>query len=137
MITSKPTCFDEYIIQFPEDAKQLIKEVRDIIKNTVPNAVESISYGMPAYKTYGKPLIYFACFKNHIGLYATPSGHQEFKEELSGYKQGKGSVQFPLDQPIPYKLIMKIAAFKATENELKYNKTIQQSPLKKTLLNSK
>ena len=125
MITNKPTCFEDYIVQFPEETHEHLEQIRDIIKKAAPNAVETISYGMPAYKTYGKPLIYFACFKNHIGLYATPSGHQEFKEELSGYKQGKGSVQFPLNKPIPYKLIKRIVTFKAKENELKYNSTIK------------
>ena len=125
MITNKPTCFEEYIALFPEETHEHLEQIRDIIKKAAPNAVETISYGMPAYKTYGKPLIYFACFKNHIGLYATPSGHQEFKEELSGYKQGKGSVQFPLNKPIPYKLIKRIVTFKAKENELKYNSTIK------------
>jgi len=78
-----------------------------------------MAYGMPGYKTHKNPLVYFAAFKNHIGFYATPSGHTEFKDELSKYKQGKGSVQFPLDQPIPYKLIERIVQFRVTENENK------------------
>jgi uncharacterized protein YdhG (YjbR/CyaY superfamily) len=71
---------------------------------------------MPAYKTHGKPLVYFAGFKKHIGFYATPTGHAEFKSELSQYKQGKGSVQFPIDQPVPYELIDRIVEFRVQEN---------------------
>jgi uncharacterized protein YdhG (YjbR/CyaY superfamily) len=81
--------------------------------------VESIAYGMPAYKINGKPLVYFAGYKKHIGFYATPSGHTEFADELSKYKQGKGSVQFPLDKPIPYELIRRIVAFRVNENTTK------------------
>ena len=77
---------------------------------------------MPAYKTFGNPLVYFAAYKNHIGLYATPSGHEHFVNQLSPYKQGKGSVQFPLDSPIPYELIKEIVAFRVKENKEKYNK---------------
>ena len=74
---------------------------------------------MPAYKTQGKPLVYFAAFKNHIGFYATPTGHSEFAKELSKYKQGKGSVQFPIDQPMPLKLIAQIVEFRVLENQEK------------------
>ena len=74
---------------------------------------------MPAYKTNGKPLIYFAAFKNHIGLYATPSGHTHFADALSQYKQGKGSVQFPNEQPLPLDLIAEIIAFRVEENASK------------------
>ncbi|MGZ9675367.1 iron chaperone [Flavobacterium sp. GNP001] len=111
---------DEYIKSFPQTMQLLLENIRlTIIKNT-PTAVESISYGMPAYKTFGKPLVYFAGFKNHIGFYATPTGHAAFAEALSKYKQGKGSVQFPLKQPIPYDLIEKIVLFRVEENEQKY-----------------
>jgi len=89
------------------------------IKANAPGAEEMMNYGIPGYKIYKKPLVYFAAFKNHIGFYATPSGHSEFKEELSKYKQGKGSVQFPLDQPIPYKLIETIVKFRVMENSQK------------------
>ena len=111
-----PTTTDEYITGFPEDIQLILNQVRAIIKEATPEAEESIAYGMPAYKLKGKPLVYFAGFKNHIGFYATPSGHAEFAKELSKYKQGKGSVQFPLDQPIPYELIAQIVAFRVFEN---------------------
>lgn len=107
---------EEYIAGFPEEVKEKLEKIRKIIKDQAPGAVENISYGMPAYKTNKKPLIYFAGFKHHIGLYATPSGHDAFKQQLSAYKQGKGSVQFPLDGPIPYDLIKKIVAFRVKEN---------------------
>ncbi len=110
---------DAYIQQFPSDVQVQLKRIRAIVKANAPEAAEQIAYGMPAYKTYKKPLIYFAAYKNHIGLYATPSGHSEFKEELSIYKQGKGSVQFPLDQAMPYELIENIVKFKVAENSAK------------------
>lgn len=111
---------DEYIKTFPNDIQSLLEKVRQIIIKNAPKAVETISYGMPAYKTNGKPLVYFAGYKNHIGFYATPNGHSEFSKELSKYKQGKGSVQFSLDKPIPFDLIQKIVIFRVNENERKY-----------------
>ena len=77
---------------------------------------------MPAYKTNKKPLVYFAGYPNHIGFYATPSGHEKFAKELAEFKQGKGSVQFPLDKPIPYDLIKKIVEFRVLENSSKVKK---------------
>lgn len=111
---------DEYIKSFPEAMQLLLENIRATIIKNAPTAVESISYGMPAYKTFGKPLVYFAGFKNHIGFYATPTGHAAFTGALSKYKQGKGSVQFPLNQPIPYDLIEKMVLFRVDENEQKY-----------------
>jgi uncharacterized protein YdhG (YjbR/CyaY superfamily) len=116
MISKVPTNIDEYIADFPDEIQSLLNQVRSTIKQAAPDAEESIGYGMPAYKTGGKPLVYFAGFKNHIGFYATPSGHTEFAQELSRYKQGKGSVQFPLNQSIPLELIAQIVAFRAGEN---------------------
>jgi uncharacterized protein YdhG (YjbR/CyaY superfamily) len=108
---------EAYIAHFPDVIQSQLKQIREIIKRLAPDAVESISYGMPAYKLNKKPLVYFAAFKNHIGFYATPSGHTAFADELSIYKQGKGSVQFPLNQPIPFTLIEKIVAFRVEENK--------------------
>ncbi len=90
-----------YFAKFPEASQKRMQQIRALILEKAPEAQESISYGMPAYKTNGKPLIYYAAFKNHIGLYATPSGHTHFADALSQYKQGKGSVQFPNEQPLP------------------------------------
>lgn len=106
---------DDYIKSFPQSVQKTLQQVRKTIKSTAPDAIEGISYMMPAYKMNGKPLVYFAGYKNHIGLYATPSGHLEFAKELSKYKQGKGSVQFPLDEPIPLALIRQIVKFRVLE----------------------
>ncbi len=113
---------EEYILQFPKEVRGILTKIREIIKTTALDATESIAYDMPAYKTYGKPLVYFAGFKNHIGFYAMPAGHEKFNKELSQYKQGKGSVQFPLNQQIPYDLIRKMVEFRVQENKEKYNK---------------
>ena len=110
---------DEYIKAFPQHVQKILEQVRATIKQKAPEAVESISYGMPGYKTQGKPLVYFAGYEKHIGFYATPTGHEEFAKELSKYKQGKGSVQFPLDKPIPLDLIASIVEFRVQENEAK------------------
>ncbi|MCR5861767.1 DUF1801 domain-containing protein [Flavobacterium sp. J372] len=111
----KPQSVDEYINSFPPEIQKILSQIRDIIKIEAPNAVESISYGMPAYKLNGKPLIYFAGYEKHIGLYATPTGHDAFKEEFSRYKTGKGSVQFPLSEPMPLDLIKKVTGFRVKE----------------------
>jgi len=111
-----PNTTDEYIAGFPDDIQLILNKIRAIIIHAAPEAEESIAYGMPAYKLKGKVLVYFAGFKNHIGFYATPSGHTEFAKELSKYKQGKGSVQFPINQPIPYELIAQIVEFRVFEN---------------------
>ena len=116
-----------YIASFPDDVREILKRIRHLVLKYAPEAEESITYGMPAYKTNGKPLVYFAAFKNHIGLYATPSGHAAFEEELSVYKRGKGSVQFPLNKPIPYDLIRRIIEFRVIENQ-NYGKGRKSSP---------
>ena len=108
-----------YISSFPVEVQMILQKIREIIHEKAPGASESMAYGMPAYKTGGKPLVYFAAFKNHIGFYATPTGHSAFADELKGYKQGKGSVQFPLNKPIPYDLVGRIVAFRVEENKLK------------------
>lgn len=110
---------DLYILSFPTEVQEILAKIRSIVKKMAPEAVESLSYGMPAYKTNNRPLIYFAGYKYHIGFYATPTGHEQFSAELSKYKRGKGSVQFPLDQPIPYDLIAQIVEFRVIENQSK------------------
>jgi len=108
---------DKYISTFPGDTRRILNKVRKIILEEAPEASESMAYKMPAYKTNGKVLVYFAGFNKHIGLYATPSAHTSFTDELSEYKHGKGSVQFPLNQPMPYDLIRNIVKYKVMENE--------------------
>lgn len=118
---------ETYIQQFPDNVQKILRKIRKLVKDNAPEADELFAHGMPAYKTNKKPLVYFAAFKNHIGFYATPSGHNEFQDELSKYKQGKGSVQFPLNKPIPYKLIERIVKFRVTEN----NENAKQTNKKK------
>ena len=110
---------DQYIQQFPENVQEILRNIRQLIIDNAPLAEEMMAYGVPAYKTNNKPLVYFAAFRNHIGFYAAPSGHTEFSDELSQYKQGKGSVQFPLNKPMPYELIEKIVKFRVVENNVK------------------
>lgn len=115
----KPKNVEEYIFGFSGEIQRRLHFIRKIIKENVSEAEESIAYGMPAYKLNKKPLVYFAGYKNHIGFYATPTGHLEFAKELSKYKQGKGSVQFPLDEPLPVNLIERIIRFRVIENNQK------------------
>jgi uncharacterized protein YdhG (YjbR/CyaY superfamily) len=119
MKTTTITTVDDYIASFPASTQKILKQVRKTIKATAPKANESISYGMPAYKYLGKPLVYFGGFEKHIGFYATPTGHEAFKKELNRYKQGKGSVQFPINEPLPVDLIERIVLFRLKENEIK------------------
>jgi len=106
---------DEYIASFPADIQRILEEVRAVIRASAPEAKEKISYQMPTFDLEGN-LVHFAAHKNHIGFYPTPSGIQAFKEELSIYVGAKGSVQFPIDQPMPLELIRKIVKFRVTEN---------------------
>lgn len=107
---------DEYIKTFPEDIQKILQKVRKTIRKAAPEAVETINYQMPTFKLNGKNLVHFAAWKSHIGFYATPSGNTAFKKELSKYKGAKGSVQFPITEPIPYDLIEKIVVFRVKEN---------------------
>jgi uncharacterized protein YdhG (YjbR/CyaY superfamily) len=116
----KAKSVEEYIGSFPNKTQKLLKQVRKTIKAPAPKSVEEISYGMPAYKLNDKPLVYFGGYEKHIGFYATPTGHKKFEKQLSVYKQGKGSVQFPLDEAMPLKLITDIVKFRVTENNAKY-----------------
>lgn len=115
MTTPRPATINEYIAGYPNDVQAVLHQVRATIRKAAPEAQEGIAYGMPAFTLHG-PLVYFGAFKSHIGFYATPTGHEAFKEELSPYKQGKGSVQFPLDKPLPLDLISRIVKFRVAEN---------------------
>jgi len=106
---------DSYIAGQVPDVRARLEQIRQVVKTSAPKAEEVISYGMPAFKFHGM-LVYFAVFKNHIGFYALPSGNEAFQKELSAYKQGKGSIQFPLDKPMPLALIKKIVKFRVKEN---------------------
>ena len=107
---------DQYIADFSEEVGEILSQIRSCIKQAAPKAQEVISYNMPAFKQ-GKILVYFAAFKNHIGFYALPSGNLAFQQELSKYKVGKGSIQFPINQPMPFELIKQMVAFRVEEVE--------------------
>jgi len=106
---------DEYIAGFPAPIQQLLEEMRATIRKAAPAAQEAIKYAIPTFTLNGN-LVHFAAFKNHIGFYPAPIGNAEFEQELSVYGSGKGTVKFPLDQPIPFDLISKIVKFRAKEN---------------------
>jgi uncharacterized protein YdhG (YjbR/CyaY superfamily) len=106
---------DEYIAAFPEEAQKILQELRAVIKAAAPGAEEKISYQMPTFALKGN-LVHFAAYKKHIGFYPTPSGIQAFKDELLTYEGAKGSVKFPIDQPLPLELISRIVKFRVTEN---------------------
>jgi uncharacterized protein YdhG (YjbR/CyaY superfamily) len=106
---------DEYIATFPKEIQKILGELRATIKAAAPDAQEKISYQMPAFALKGN-LVWFAAFKNHIGFYPMPSGTQAFKKELSIYEGSKGAVRFPIDKPLPLKLISRIVKFRVAEN---------------------
>ncbi len=109
---------DEYISSFPKNVQEKLQVLRNTIKKAAPTATEAISYQMPTYKLNGN-LVHFAAYEKHIGLYPAPSGISAFENELTPYTHAKGSVQFPLDKPLPLKLITKIVTFRVQENEQK------------------
>ena len=118
---STPQTIDEYIAGFPKDIQAILQKIRKIVKKAAPDAQEKISYQMPTFYLNGN-LVHFAAFKHHIGFYPTPSGTAKFQKEISKYKAAKGSIQFPLDEPIPYDLITKIVEFRVKENLAKGKK---------------
>ena len=110
----KPKSIDEYIEAFPKEIRSILQQIRETIKKAAPEADETISYNMPAFKMK-KVLVYFAAYKNHIGFYALPTGNKAFQKELCKYKTGKGSIQFSLNEKIPFELIKKIVEFRVKE----------------------
>ena len=116
MNSSKPNTIDDYISGFSKDIQVILQEVRKTIKGAAPGAEEAIKYAIPTFVLNGKNLVHFAAFKNHIGFYPIPSGIKAFEKELAVYKQGRGSVQFPLNRPMPLVLITKIVKFRVKEN---------------------
>ena len=106
---------DEYLSVQPENIRAILQKLRDTIKKSAPQAEELISYNLPAFKLQGM-LVYYAAFKEHIGFYPTPSAIEAFKKELSSYKGAKGSVQFPIDKPLPLNLVTKIVKYRVKEN---------------------
>jgi len=117
MIEAKktPKTIDEYISKFPSNVQEILEKLREAIRASAPGAEEAISYQIPTFKLNGN-LVHFAAFKDHIGFFPTSSGKEAFKKELSQYKGGRGTIQFPLDQPIPYDLVRKIVRYRVKEN---------------------
>lgn len=113
----KITTIDAYLATLSRDVKPILEEIRHTIQKVAPEATEAISYGMPTFKLRGKNLVHFAAWKHHIGFYATPSGNRAFQKELSKYQGAKGSVQFPLSEKMPLKLIADIAKYRVGEIE--------------------
>ena len=113
-----PTTIDEYIAQFPADIQKKLQEIRGVVREAAPEAQEKISYQMPAFAWNGN-LVYFAAFKDHLSFFPTSSPVSVFKEDLAPYKVSKGTIQFPLDQPVPLELIRKIVVFRVEENRQK------------------
>ena len=106
---------DEYIRSFPKAIQATLEKLRKTIHKAAPDATEAIAYGIPTFKLYGN-LVHFGGYKNHIGFYPAPSGIEEFQNELAIYQTGKGTIAFPLDQPIPYDLVTKIVKFRVKKN---------------------
>jgi uncharacterized protein YdhG (YjbR/CyaY superfamily) len=113
--TTAPQNIDEYIAVFPQDIQEILEKIRSTIRKAAPDAKETISYQIPTFTLEGN-LVHFAAFKNHIGFYPAPTGTEKFRKELSVYKGGKGSVRFPLDEPMPFALIGQIVKFRVKEN---------------------
>lgn len=106
------TTVNEYVKLFPAEVQNILQELRKLIKSISPEALEIISYKIPAYKLKGKPLIYFAAYKNHISMYPFPSGIEEFRKETASFTTSKGTIQFPIDKPIPFDLVRKIVEYR-------------------------
>lgn len=118
MSKSQFKTIDEYIATFPKDIRDVLEQLRRVIRESAPKAEEAISYGMPAFKLNGRSLVFFAAWKDHIGFYpGGPSAIEAFKKELAPFKQSKGTIQFPLNKPIPLGLVKKIVKFRIKENE--------------------
>ena len=111
-----PRSVDEYIAGFPHEVQDLLQQIRAAIREAAPEAGETISYGIPTFTLNGRYLIYFAAYKKHLSLYPAPSGIPEFEADLAAYQAGKGTLQFPYGQPIPFDLIRRIVKFRAREN---------------------
>ena len=111
-----PTTIDAYIAAFPLEVQTMLEQIRVAIRETAPDAQETVSYAMPTFTLNGHYLVYFAAYKKHIGLYPSPIGVEEFQEAVSLYGAGKGTMKFPLDQPIPFDLIRNVVRFRVKEH---------------------
>jgi uncharacterized protein YdhG (YjbR/CyaY superfamily) len=120
-----PKSIDEYIAGFPCDMQEILKQIRTTVREAAPDAEEAIKYQIPTFVLNGN-LVHFAAFKNHIGFYPTPSGIEAFEDELSAYESAKGSVRFPIDEPLPLGLIEKIVRFRVDEARSKSSNSSEQ-----------
>lgn len=116
-MTTKPNTVDEYISCFPAPTQKVLQKIRATIKKAIPGSEEKISYAIPAFTLNKAYVIYFAGYKNHVSIYPAPRGAEEFKDELTSYKGGKGTVQFPLDKPIPYDLITRMVKYRLHQSK--------------------
>lgn len=123
--SESPENIEEYIAGFPRNVQRILKQMRTTINTVAPDAEEAIKYGIPTFVLNGN-LVHFAAFKNHIGFYPTPSGIEAFKKELSRYESAKGSVQFPIDKPMPLSLIEEIVRFRVKEARAKVRSTAKK-----------
>ena len=112
----KFTSINEYVSTLPENAQKAMGEIIAAIKDNVPNAEEHISYNMPAFKVNGEYFVHFSAWKNHIGMYPIPAGNEAFQKQIEPYRSAKSSLNFPLDKPMPIKLIEKVIKFRIAEN---------------------
>ena len=113
---SAPNTIDAYVATFSPDVRSILQQIRQVIHETIPGLGETMSYGMPTFTLNGKYLVYIAAHKKHIGLYPAPTGVEEFQEAVARYGGGKGTLKFPLDQPMPFDLIRRVVQFRAKEN---------------------
>ncbi|HLX40478.1 MAG TPA: DUF1801 domain-containing protein [Ktedonobacteraceae bacterium] len=120
MTGKKPsTTIDEYIGTFPPDIQAILEKVRQAIRKAAPEAIETMSYGMPTFNLNGKHLVFFAGWKSNISLYPTPAGDEAFQQKIAQFKSAKSTLQFPLAHPIPYDLVEKIVTFLMMEKSEK------------------
>ena len=120
-----PGNIDEYIAGFPDDVQKVLEEIRSTIRKAAPKAEEAMKYAMPTYVLHGN-LVHFAAFKNHIGFYPAPAGIDEFEKELAKYREGKGTIQFPMGEKIPLSLITKVVKFRVKQNTEKANSKLKK-----------
>ncbi len=119
---ARPKSVDDYIEMYPKDIQDLLQKLRRVIRESAPQAEETISYQIPTFKLNGRNLVHFSAFKDHIAFFPTSSGREAFKKELAHYKGGRGTIQFPLGEPIPYDLVRKIVKFRVKEENLLFRK---------------